>query len=361
MNTIDDLKQTLRSHAPDLDHDGHARAGAVTGRVRAVRRRRAAVGAATLVAVLVAGAAAVTVLPDGAEEPAPADSAAPGELHGADVPETVTYQGYTFEYVAGAETRDDASLTLSQLPEHDRPLVVAWVSEERATIRVEEMILARGPAGTFSTPRLIDDTYGDHDLRADDLLDARAAGGIGVALYELSQTPPAGVTEDGITFRQEVTDRDGAARTDRTLVGAAIGAVGDREVSMEVVVPERPMFADFCQSGLTYSAADREVPTPYAVMYVEDRWLVEGGSGCRGMLSDSLTGADAGWVANSDTRPGVPGLTVSRYREDGTAIRRTFAPGETVTVSIRVQDEDFEDYVGDVPGLQLGVGLYAGE
>lgn len=54
MSSLDDLKETLGAHAPEVDHDLATRPGAVARRVTAVRRRRSAV-AATLAAAVVAG------------------------------------------------------------------------------------------------------------------------------------------------------------------------------------------------------------------------------------------------------------------------------------------------------------------
>lgn len=71
MNTLDDLRHALADHAP-ADDGLAARPAAVANRVRAVRRRRTAVGAA-LASVVVAGVAvAATALPSGdSPEPAP--------------------------------------------------------------------------------------------------------------------------------------------------------------------------------------------------------------------------------------------------------------------------------------------------
>lgn len=359
MNTIDDLTHTLRAHAPAEDTELVGRPGAVRGRVRAVRRRRVAAGAA-LAAALVAGTLAVTALPLNGDEPGPADRPGrPTELLGTDVPETVQYQGYTFEYLAGVQTRDGATRAVAELPPSDRPLVVSWVSDGRVRVDVDAVRQARGPAGTFTTTRLLVDDPATSSFPADALIGIESDGPVGLAVYELSATPPPGVSKDGITFRQQVADRGEDGVTERTLVDAVVGDVGQREVSMEIVVPEHPELADFCQSELTFR--DRDVPTPYAVAYVDDVWLIEGGWGCRSDVGGSLTAADAGWVANPDVRPKVPGLTVTRYRADGSAIRRTYAPGEKVTVTVRVEDADFGEYEGTVPGLQLGVGIYAAE
>lgn len=54
MSSLDDLKQTLGAHAPEVDHDLAARPVAVARRVTAVRRRRTA-AAATVAAAVIAG------------------------------------------------------------------------------------------------------------------------------------------------------------------------------------------------------------------------------------------------------------------------------------------------------------------
>lgn len=75
MSSIDDLRRALDAHAPDLTTDPGLveRPSAVRRRVTAVRRRRAATGAALAVAVIGGGAWLATGVPGGETAPGPAE------------------------------------------------------------------------------------------------------------------------------------------------------------------------------------------------------------------------------------------------------------------------------------------------
>lgn len=343
MNTLDDLRRTLADHSP-ADDDLAARPAAVARRVSGVRRRRAAAGALLAATVIAGGGWYAVAGPQHDDHPAitnGADTDAPATLLGHDVPETITFGGYTYEYVSGVEGRVGSTLVSTAAPAAERPLLVTWVTERTGTAEVQTSKTAFAPeaAAPFEGRALLDAAYS-----TDDFIRVRAHSRPAIAIYELSATPPPGYTKDGITFRQQV---DG-----RTLLTAGLGDIDQRELSVTVTLPEEPWFAFYCASTVPF---DGRQPSPWLTAEV-DGWFLMGSSCGR---SDERN-TDPGGILNKEGVDDAPGLTVSRPDGRGGVEKRHLEPGEEVTLVIRFTDKDGKDYPGDGASVQLGVGVYAG-
>ena len=227
----DELRNVLHDHG-DGAHgiDAPARIAAVHQRVTAVKRRRAAVAGGGLVAAV--AAVALAVVPGLASQDL-GPAGAPHELAGFDVPDTEVATGYTYEYVKGVEAAaSDGPLKLT-LPPSDEPRLVMWASsgDEDSTVRLglpdsEDIVR---PAGDFDSYHHVFSQSGDYRISLRQTA-PDADDRIAVAVFELSDERPEGVTKHGVTFRaQQLDDR---------LLGATIGDPGQAEVSSELTVPE---------------------------------------------------------------------------------------------------------------------------
>lgn len=234
MSSLQDLRDTLDTHAADVHDDvaSGARTAAVVTRARAVRRRRAA-SVAGAAALALAAVLVPTLLP-GDEDPRPADR----ELSGREAPETLTSYGYTYEFVRGVESTGDGPARL-RLDDVTAPQLVTWASE------ADEVVVDVNVGG-YGGPSAATD-FDDFMIVPESARVTLRAGGAPAALavYELDvdEVPP-GITRDGLTFREQV----GSER----LVDALVGDVGDPEITLEVEVPqsERLRVAQFCE-GVT--------------------------------------------------------------------------------------------------------------
>lgn len=227
----DELRSVLHDHG-DGAHgiDAPARIAAVHQRVTAVKRRRAAVAGGGVVAAV--AAVALAVVPGLASQDL-GPAGAPHELAGFDVPDTEVATGYTYEYVKGVEAAaSDGPLKLT-LPPSDEPRLVMWASsgDEDSTVRLglpdsEDIVR---PAGDFDSYHHVFSQSGDYRISLRQTA-PDADDRIAVAVFELSDERPEGVTKHGVTFRaQQLDDR---------LLGATIGDPGQAEVSSELTVPE---------------------------------------------------------------------------------------------------------------------------
>lgn len=231
MNTLDDLRLALDAHADGLDGlDPTTRGEQVRGRIRTSRRRRVAGGtAAAAAAVLVVSGLAT--LP-WARTPDPA-STVPDRLAGHDVPATITAAGWTYEYADSVSGSGAVEMSLDQ---SDEPRLVTWAADGESTAW---QVVVPGEPDLVSTRA----DFGDWWLLSPGTPAPRvgfdgAGGQTALAVYELSDRPPAGVTSDGVTFREDVAgDRLVTADTAR----------GASTLSMPVSVPEGTMrLGSFC-------------------------------------------------------------------------------------------------------------------
>ena len=280
MNTLQDLRDTLDAHAAAIHDDAtHARTAAVRGHARAVRRRRAvAVGGAAAVAV--AAVVAGSVLP-GDRDPVPADR----QLIGKVAPATIESLGYTYDFLEGVEGGDQPA-TL-RLTASDEPRLVSWASGADR-VRVDgnvEGFRTRSEATDFDDFMVVP---AGQPVR----LTARAGdAATALAVYELGDERPPGVTVDGITFRERIGSGE--------LLAARIGDPGQSELGFEVTLPTggEVRLAELCHG---------ELPEGYWVnVEVGDAGAI-GSGGCGGDPFDP--GAGSGYTF--DVRPADAGDTV---------------------------------------------------
>lgn len=219
MNDLDDLRTILDAHAADASGaDVVTRRQAVHHRIGAVRRRRR-VGAAGIAAAVVATVAGVTLLPAGDGDAGP-DLAGPA-VFGIDLPTELDSLGYRYVYadhVTGQEGR--ARL---RLPASDGPRLVTWgTSGDDDAVRVSET--GGGPGvvrdgGDFEDWVLVDAGV-PVDVRV-----TVAEGRPALAVYDLGEERPEGVTGAGITFRQEIAGGE--------LLAARVTDPGEADVTLD--------------------------------------------------------------------------------------------------------------------------------
>ena len=217
MNTLSDLRSTLGEHAEQVPHgEAVARTAAVRHRVSVVRRRRRAVGAGVLSVALLAGGAAA-LANRGHSDALPS---APTIL-GVKAPTTMTSLGYTYRTDGSSHTVEDHGTI--QIDESTRPRLVTWTTDRPTTVRLQlpDLQLWTSSVSGFHDSVVIPPGRGGTlDVRVD-------AGQVGLAMYDVTDAQPPGVTRDGITFRDTVA---GAP-----LLTAAIGAEGQRVVRTSFV------------------------------------------------------------------------------------------------------------------------------
>lgn len=326
MTSIEELKDTLAARGQGLRDEHLAeRAAAVHGRVRTVQRRRQGglAAAAALAVVGVVAGAGLIALPRDAEPDVTARA-----LAGRVAPAKIVADGFTYDFDRGIQGTGELSLSVAAT---DQPRLVTWGSS--AVDRLTVVLPAPGdsdpgsavehsvPGGSFGDYEFIPPGVGlDVTLR-----EAERGGRLGLALYTLSTTPPAGVSKAGITYREQVTGGQ--------LLGAAIGDEGQDRVTFEITVPTTGglRFADFCSS---------EAATGFLQILAGETTV--GGGTCSGFV----VGVDPG---------GAGGATY--YLTDGAP--SSLVRGETVTMTARVQrgpkDErpPLEAFTG-----RIGLGVY---
>lgn len=232
MNGLDGLRSTLDTHGAALDDSGlTARAVAVQHRIAGVRRRRRAAVAGGA-AVVLAVAAGVALLP-GPDGPDPVSRI----VVGVEAPAELTSLDHTYAFERVVE--GDGSTAVAALPASDQPRLVTWATsgdDDEVAVRV------RGADSYTSTMADFTDFVvlppGDPQrVRVE-----AAQGKAGLAVYELTDARPPGITQDGVTFRRQVADR--------ILVDALVGERGDADISLDVTTPAgRVAYATLCVAG----------------------------------------------------------------------------------------------------------------
>ncbi len=220
MTELNELREALSERAAQVSESGAAtRPGQIRQRVRVVRRRRRAVGAGSA-AVLLAVVAGVALLPDASRNPTP-DVA--NSLVGVTPPSEMTSLGYSFTLQRGVEGETDTAI-LDVAPSGERRLI-SWATEgENDTVTVSDGV---------SNERLV---YQSSDFSDFVLIPEGGSGRIevtsadgsrvGLASYSIDlDSPPPGVSKDGVTFRDEVAGK--------RLLAAEIGDLGVTELTLE--------------------------------------------------------------------------------------------------------------------------------
>jgi len=310
MNTLQDLRATLDAHAADVHNNATtARVAAVEGRARVVRRRRAAgVGAVAVLAVVAASGVSLLV---GDRSPVPADR----QLIGKVAPATMESLGYTYHFAKGVEGGEKHATI--RLRASDEPRLVTWASDaaEVGILGTADAFHVRSRATDFDDFVLV-------EAGAPSELSVRAGGAdSAIAVYELGDERPAGLTVDGMTFREQVgSDR---------LVDGVVGEPGDLDVSMQITLPEgRFRLAEYCTGVAT-----------------EDRLWVNVGVADQGPSA-------SGDCSDDGFDPGAEGQ--STWYEPG----QLGQPGDTVTLRTWVSKRVDGPVVDSMPGVRLGLALY---
>ncbi len=233
MNTIDDLRATLDQHAHGLvDHDVAARVGGVRTRVGIMRRRRrAAAGAAAALAVVGGG---VALLPLVGQD---RDVAPASRVVGVLAPRTLTSYGFTYAFDEAVE--GDGGRARVELKASSEPRLISW-----ATSGADDTVTVTGPGEqpvVYENGDFADFVY----VPAGDAYEVVAevgTGRAGLATYTLTDERPAGVTAQGVTYRQEIAGG--------SLLGAAIGAPGEADVSFTAAARTKGVALKyFCSGG----------------------------------------------------------------------------------------------------------------
>ena len=219
MNTLDDLRSTLNRHADDLDDvDRHIRPVAVHARIRVVRRRRATLAAAVVVA-LVAGLAGAATMLRGSDGVDPADPV----VVGVDVPDRITAQGRSYELESLADLTAEG--THVDPAEHPQAVMLAarGLGDGMATLYSQGDPIGRVRGDEHvSAPIDLGEAGVDLEVRFDGAAPGARAG---VAVYEATDDIPAGLGDAHAVFRGEVA---GA-----TLVDAGFSTPGETSIELQ--------------------------------------------------------------------------------------------------------------------------------
>jgi len=309
MNTLQDLRATLDQHASGVHDDPTtARVAAVRGRARRARQQRSAavVGGAV---VAVVATATVALIP-GDRSPQPTDRTVLGQ----EAPAELSSLGWSYEFAEAFEGEDGRGVRL-RLPRQVGPRLVTWTTASEGqdvAYRLQGYEDGVSGAPDFEDFVWVPPGYGGR-------LDLDGPGEVAAVVYELTDETPAGMSEDGVLFREEVGSE--------TLVDAAFGQVGVPQVLLETVLPEGDLrVAEFCA----------DVP--------EDVWV---------NVSINGEGAVASSGCGGDTFD--PAIGTASYLDAGTVGE----PGETVEIRMWLSREFRGEPVTRVPGARLALGLYA--
>jgi hypothetical protein len=280
MNTLQDLRSTLDAHAASVhDHAALARSSAVHGRARAIRRRRFAAVAAT-VAVVALAATTVPLLSRGSA-PVPADR----QLIGKVAPATLTSLGYTYDFENGVEGGEKhATIRLRASAE---PRLVTWASDaaDVGILATAGALHLRSSATDFDDfVYVAPGESGRWTIRA-------GGAAAAIAVYELADEAPEGITVEGITFRQQVGDEE--------LIDAVIGEAGQSDLTFQVALPA---------GGLRVAELCAGVPDGFVANVEVDQRGVASSGGCGDDTFDPGSGS-ASWYDAGDL--GEPGTVVT--------------------------------------------------
>lgn len=319
-NGLDDLRRTLDAHAHDLSDTGlHARGGAVRGRVRVVRRRRAA-GVALASVLAIGTATGVALLPGGPDAPQPAPPGRGATFFGEQAPPTIESLGWTYRFAAATVAEDDAEGGLDDVTASDRPRLVSWMTEgEDQDVRV--LLDGERPwvssADDFTDFAWVPPGYeGDVRVVADE-------PGVAVVMYEVDAAadPPAGVSRDGVVLRDQAGDR--------SLVGGVVGRRGETDLSFDFTVPETTLSVAHTCSGLPRGSA----------------------------VHISMDGSDDGVIIGSCEEDFDPGASPSSAFPDGIGVPEGAGSRARIWVTKGMEGDPVDP--ADFPDAQLGLGLYA--
>lgn len=319
MNTIEDLRATLATRGDLRDDNLIGRSAEIAGRVRTAKRRRRAAIAGVAAAAVVATAVGVSLV----ERPDPENESL---LAGQPVPEELVAKGYRWDYVSGIESPGGTNYLHIELPGAPVDRLVSW-----ATASDDQRVAVSKWGAKPKTSTAPD--FGDYVwLPAGEELEilVEADSQVALATFERQPEPIDGVSASGVSYRRHVGKMD--------LVDVVIGERGQNELSMELTLPEgRLGIADFCQA----SGADGTAKDPAIELRVNgEAWWA---SSCYGV----------------DRQPVDASIDYATFQTPGLPVnpRQGYAPGETVTLTIRLVESLGGPLVTDDQGL-IAFGVY---
>jgi hypothetical protein len=241
MNTLDDLRASLDREAGRLDDvDRYVRPVAVRQRIRAVRRRRAALAACVAVLVVVAGTTAIASVLHGDDSVDPAT-----RLFGVDVPDRVAVAGFPYE-LEDTAVLDGGGRTELKGGTADRAvsLVASGLGNGSATLYVDGEAVTRAFGDdAVELPVPVGAPLGTVRVQ---LHGAPADAHAGIAVYRATGDLAAGVSDGRVVFR--------AVRNGDRLLSGAFAAPGASSVTVTVRAALGELeFSDYCatdQKGL---------------------------------------------------------------------------------------------------------------
>lgn len=216
MSTLDDLRTTLDRHAGDVhDTERYVRPAAVRARIRAVRRRRAAVVSAVAALVMIGAVAGFASL-GSSPGPEPADNTT---VIGVDVPERIELLGVPYR-LTGSEPMD-VSFAWGDWKPHAVILVASGLGTGTATLFAQGEPVARLRAGERVAPAVLVEGAANLYVRFDG---AGSHAKAGIAIYTATGEQASGVTDGVAVFRDRVAAGQllDAAFSDGTSAAATI-------------------------------------------------------------------------------------------------------------------------------------------
>ena len=308
MNGIDDLRDSLERHAGSVVDDRvHDRRTDVHLRVQSVRRRRRGVVAGVAAAVL-AVVGVVTLLPDGGGAPPEPTH----EVVGVPAPDELTALGYLYAFTTSVEGEDGRAVV--KLEGSPKPRLVTWATstdDQRASVQVDN-----DPALAYDVPDFGDWVEVPAGITAKVTV-RTDVGNPGLAVYTLTSDRPAGITKDGVTFRETVEGQP--------VLGATIGDPGEADVTVDLsrYAPALDL-RYYCAGG---------PDNTYVHLALGDGELTSG-EGCDAVMHNDPASYDATVVA---LRP---------REDDSVRLYATRGPNGPLVVD---------------PDLRIGLGVYAAE
>lgn len=316
MNTVDDLRTTLRAHADATEVDTTTvRAKGIHDRIRTVQRRRRSATIA-LAAVAVVAAGSMALLPRD-QQISPSD-----QVGGHEAPPSMISLGSTYTFAQGVAGDDRARLEL-KASTHDR--LLSWASgagdarlELPFTIGSDNETTINGGSGDFDDFHLI-------PAGTEGPVIVTGTGSMALGVYDLSEPAP-GVGDADARFRDEVAGSP--------LLAAAIGDQGQRQIDLTFTMPEgRIRVVSRCST----TTEDR-----YFTIDVAGAGLTSEDCQSDGGLSGDLS--EGGWVTTSELRSA-----------DGSRI----GPGDEVSLRASVVDGLQDGIAADLGDGRIAVAVYA--